>query len=664
MAAHAANGASVVGTDASASADTDFHMDREVPLLGTSLVEPRHFSAYHRLIRMQRREGYLHRLDTSGRKNKRDSAGAELPSTHRVEDAAADRGHSWTRRWFLLEDGCLYKFNNQSEARTWNQNRAESKQGSVHSTPIELSSLLKVGTCNNFGDHCFQLQLPGQKLIILRAGSRAERDQWLFAFHKSIARIITMLLSGSSSTSMPGTLNNHERGVPVRNSTDFTSDRSLSGDDLTPQSTLRMNSDRDTSMTMSTTFSDRDTSLSGFMRMRLAGNIASKTFGPVEGNAAASTFSPDSPKSNCSDSSHRSSFSEMMFDMLLDEPQGISMGGTSGETKASQENRASVRAEGGEHADQGGRSRMEDAHHMVEDITCPTAFARGDDPRSFFYGIYDGHDGALAAHFARDEIMSILTGDDRFWAGDDETVSACLSDAFGTLDSRFIQTCCSGEQQCYAGTTAVAALVRGNRLWVATLGDSEAIMCRNGGAVVLSTKQSPGRPDERERIEKCNGWVHEEKVMFIARLRQMDLDDPFIRKYAEERVGMQKIYRVNGELAVSRAIGDAHYKQGHGLESYDWFFPQAHSHHFSGDLVIATPEIKCMEIIPSDEFIVLACDGLWDVVDYDLAARYAKQHLDNGCTPREAAAELSALALRLGSTDNVTVMVVKLHHEV
>ena len=58
----------------------------------------------------------------------------------------------------------------------------------------------------------------------------------------------------------------------------------------------------------------------------------------------------------------------------------------------------------------------------------------------------------------------------------------------------------------------------------------------------------------------------------MARLRQMDLNDPVIRQSAEQVVRWITIFRVNGELAVSRSIGDPDYK-GSGVHSYSWGYP-------------------------------------------------------------------------------------------
>jgi len=120
-----------------------------------------------------------------------------------------------------------------------------------------------------------------------------------------------------------------------------------------------------------------------------------------------------------------------------------------------------------------------------------------------------------------------------------------------------------------AGTTCVVAVVRDDVLTVANAGDSRAVLCRRGKAVALSRDHKPMDDDERARIVKAGGFVQEG--------------------------------RVNGSLALSRAIGDLEYKRSKELSARD-------------QIVTAYPEIHSEKISAGDEFVVIACDGIWDVL--------------------------------------------------
>ncbi|XP_076882355.1 protein phosphatase 2C 3-like [Bidens hawaiensis] len=189
--------------------------------------------------------------------------------------------------------------------------------------------------------------------------------------------------------------------------------------------------------------------------------------------------------------------------------------------------------------------------------------------------------------------------------------------------------------QCDAvGSTAVVAVVAPDKIVVSNCGDSRAVLCRNGVAIPLSTDHKPDRPDELERIEEAGGRV---------------------------------IYwdgaRVLGVLAMSRAIGDNY------LKPY----------------VIPEPEVTVTERTEDDECLIIASDGLWDVVSNDVACRVARMCLrseevpspprsdgsplnvasgessDKACS--DAAILLTRLALARHSTDNVSVLVVDLRRD-
>ena len=235
-------------------------------------------------------------------------------------------------------------------------------------------------------------------------------------------------------------------------------------------------------------------------------------------------------------------------------------------------------------------------------------------PRTAFYAVYDGHSGVMAAEFVSSRLLELLSNDPLFWDEKSENVILSLKNNFQIVDDEYLKKCDLHNQQfkkkngepdnwhekwMCAGTTAVVCVVRSGHLWVATLGDSAAMLGRDNDtdgintgieckSIMLSNAQTPGREDEVERITKAGGWVKEDRELYLSRLHDMDLQDPFIKSYAEQKVGMVSIHRVNGEISVSRAFGDPDYKVGHGLETYGWNWPKDHNKIFTGDLIIAT----------------------------------------------------------------------------
>jgi len=173
-----------------------------------------------------------------------------------------------------------------------------------------------------------------------------------------------------------------------------------------------------------------------------------------------------------------------------------------------------------------------------------------------------------------------------------------------------------------AGCTAVAVLVRGTALAVANAGDSRAVLCRAGGvALPLTRDHKPTDPDELARIIGAGGFVADG--------------------------------RVNGSLNLSRALGDAEHKQSAGLGP-------------EGQAVTAVPEVRAATLEAGDAFLLLACDGIWDVMTHQEAVDFVSARLAAGEAPSTAAEALCDACLAPDTSgcglgcDNMSAMVVLL----
>ncbi|KAJ0700352.1 putative protein-serine/threonine phosphatase [Helianthus annuus] len=214
------------------------------------------------------------------------------------------------------------------------------------------------------------------------------------------------------------------------------------------------------------------------------------------------------------------------------------------------------------------------------------------------FGVFDGHGGVRAAEYVKHNLFSNLIKHPKFIS---DTKSA-ISESYNYTDSEFIKS--EKNQMKDVGSTASTAILVGNRLLVANVGDSRAVICRDGNAIAVSRDHKPDQSDERRRIEDAGGFV-----MWAG------------------------TWRVGGVLAVSRAFGDKLLKQ----------------------FVVADPEIQEEVIDGSLEFLILASDGLWDVVSNEEAVAMVKPIQ----SPEDAAKTLMQEASERGSADNITVVVVR-----
>ncbi|PRQ51445.1 putative protein-serine/threonine phosphatase [Rosa chinensis] len=270
---------------------------------------------------------------------------------------------------------------------------------------------------------------------------------------------------------------------------------------------------------------------------------------------------------------------------------------------------------------------------------------------SHFFGIYDGHGGSQVANYCCERLHSALAEELQIIEDDltdgimgetqqvkwEKAFTNCfqsVDDEIGGTVSRGITG--SNEDASGSsfepvaaetvGSTAVVALVCSSHIIVANCGDSRAVLCRGKQPVPLSVDHKPNREDEYARIEASGG-----------------------------KVIQWNGHRVFGVLAMSRSIGDRYLKP--------WIIPD--------------PEVMIVPRARDDEFLILASDGLWDVMTNEEACEVARRrillwHKKNGVTPlaergtgvdpaaQEAASYLSTLALQKGSRDNISVILVDL----
>lgn len=287
---------------------------------------------------------------------------------------------------------------------------------------------------------------------------------------------------------------------------------------------------------------------------------------------------------------------------------------------------------------QGWRAQMEDDH--VQILSLPQV------KDCSLFGVYDGHGGDMVAHYAARHFPDILQNTKLLTPSmeDDAFVTASKSAFELSLmqidaDMRKLPQVESGQDQ--SGSTSVMTLVGPRHIVCANTGDSRAVLARSGQAVTLSNDHKPYLPVEKERIEKANGQV--------------------------------KFNRVNGDLAVSRALGDFVYKRCETVDDKE-------------QAVTAFPEIIVEKREAQDQFIVLACDGIWDVMSSQEVVDKILDMLRNGRPP--VVPEDNAMAgggeedepakaprqwdlgavcealidhcLRLGSRDNMSVIIVLL----
>ncbi|KAL8150023.1 putative protein phosphatase 2C 27 [Apium graveolens] len=256
-------------------------------------------------------------------------------------------------------------------------------------------------------------------------------------------------------------------------------------------------------------------------------------------------------------------------------------------------------------AEKGVKQHMEDEHICIDDLVEELgAGASAIFPQAgAFYGVFDGHGGVDAASFVRKNILKFIVDDSHFPV----CLEKAIRNAFVKADHAFAD---ENYVDISSGTTALTALIFGRLLVVANAGDCRAVLGRRGTAVELSKDHKPNCTFERTRIEKLGGVIY----------------DGYL----------------NGQLSVSRAIGDWHMKGSKG----------------SVVPLSAEPELQEIQLAEEDEFLIIGCDGLWDVMSSQCAVTTARKELLLHNDPERCSRELVREAFKRNSCDNLTVIVI------
>jgi len=225
--------------------------------------------------------------------------------------------------------------------------------------------------------------------------------------------------------------------------------------------------------------------------------------------------------------------------------------------------------------DQGDRTHMEDEYLIKEG--------------GRFAAVFDGHGGSDVSRYLRQNLYSKIQDQRKTKQWEDHGTPrygslrshiTALRRAFEQVDREV----CAMDHMSHQGSTAVAVSMHeekdGRRfLLSANVGDSRAVLCRNGGAVDLTRDHKPNSETERARLEAMG--------------EQVEFD-----MYGQ-------CWRVRN-LSLSRAIGDR----------------------MSKPAVTGQVEIQQFPVMDGDEFIILGSDGLWDVMTSQDAVSFVRNRLN------------------------------------
>ncbi len=245
---------------------------------------------------------------------------------------------------------------------------------------------------------------------------------------------------------------------------------------------------------------------------------------------------------------------------------------------------------------QGWRKRQEDAHIASLDL--------GPSNKTQVFGVFDGHGGCEVAKFVANHFTEEFLKNPNYLRND---IKKALEENYQKMDNLMLEKEGSEELlaeyqkskeeaakikennknsqiemlrqvidpkeqpdakiSMFTGCTANVLVIQDKKMYFANAGDSRSVICKKGQAIAMSVDHKPSIPAELKRIEKAGGWVSDGRVL--------------------------------GNLNLSRGIGDSEYKVDKKLK------PEQ-------QIISNFPDIKTDNLTDDVDFIVIACDGIWD----------------------------------------------------
>ena len=282
-------------------------------------------------------------------------------------------------------------------------------------------------------------------------------------------------------------------------------------------------------------------------------------------------------------------------------------------------------------------------------------------PKISYFAIFDGHGGEECSEFLKNNYMNYLVENANF----PFDIKLSMIESFQKIEDDFFKLKCKDnlEDSDKSGSCALVSVIFDNKIYIANIGDSRAIMSIGGGTKVkqLTADQKPDNIKEFERALKNGSKIYlddnddpdrdESKIEFIkdkAELEKM--------KEIKENSKEEKIFRVYpSDLAVMRTVGDI----------------KAKKKEFGGipGTIINIPEVYIFDINSSDDFIVMGCDGIFDDLSNQEIVNAAWTVFKHRATEKnydihELTQEACDLVIKFGlekqTTDNLSCIIIGL----
>lgn len=253
---------------------------------------------------------------------------------------------------------------------------------------------------------------------------------------------------------------------------------------------------------------------------------------------------------------------------------------------------------------------MEDAHTHI--------LSMEEDAQAAFFAVYDGHGGAKVAQYAGQHVHHKVVTHPAYRQ---DRIEEAIKAGFLSVDQDMLNDDEMKDE--LAGCTANCVLYKNGLMYCGNVGDSRSCASVCGEVQQLSFDHKPSNETENNRIIAAGGWV--------------------------------EFNRVNGNLALSRALGDFVFKRNDKKSAEE-------------QIVTALPDVTVNQVTLDTEFLIMACDGIWDVLTNEEVVEFIRTRIAEGMQPEIICEELMTRCLapdcQMGGLgcDNMTVLLVCFLH--
>lgn len=287
---------------------------------------------------------------------------------------------------------------------------------------------------------------------------------------------------------------------------------------------------------------------------------------------------------------------------------------------------------------QGKRNHMEDFFDIGYQMKPCDQIRPNEWPYEYFYfGIFDGHGGREAANFAKQHLLTNITGQKDFWSQQDDDVMRAIRNGFAQTHSAMKKVMPTWPRSnrilpSTAGTTASIIFIKNGKFYTGHVGDSRIVISQEHPETKqwisnqLTDDHKPESKEETERIQRAGGEVRNKigvhRVVWKRPLLKQSIEcklqfqkDPDFEENAK-KVSSYPIaesfvdsYQTIPFLAIARSLGDF------------WSLNP-----YSGQYIVSPePDVACRPIQPNDSCILLATDGLWNIMNSTYAVRILQE---------------------------------------